>query len=233
VTVYGQLVGEHGLAASHRLLLAAVPDGARVLDVGCAEGYVAAELSARGCTVVGVEASAEATRRASGVCETVITGDIEEVAVRTAARSAGAEVREAAAHGDAAPSDRRREAVPYDFALFAEAVLRWAAAIADRVVVSLPNIAHWTARRQLLRGRWPQEDHGLFDRTHLRFFTRATARALVEDAGLTVEDERFAGAPLPLQSRIPALERLQPRLVSARPELFALQIVLTARSATR
>jgi cyclopropane fatty-acyl-phospholipid synthase-like methyltransferase len=50
---YASLVAYHGLAASHRLALAAVPDGARVLDVGCATGYLAAELVARGCEVIG------------------------------------------------------------------------------------------------------------------------------------------------------------------------------------
>ena len=56
MTVYAELVERHGLAESHRLLLDAVPDGARVLDVGCAEGYLAARLKERGCAVVGVEA---------------------------------------------------------------------------------------------------------------------------------------------------------------------------------
>jgi methionine biosynthesis protein MetW len=212
VTVYGELVGRHGLAESHRLLLAAVPDGARVLDVGCAEGYLAAALKQRGCEVVGVEASAEAAERARPHLEELVVGDVEDAAVR------------------------ERVTGSFDVVLFgdvlehlrdAETVLRWAAAIAPRVVVSLPNIAHWTARRQLLRGRFPREDHGLFDRTHLRFFTRATARELVESCGLRVEHEAFAPAPLPLQSRIPQLAKLQPLLVSRRPELFALQIVLT------
>ena len=39
---YAALVAEHGLSASHMLLIAAVPEGARVLDVGCATGYLAA-----------------------------------------------------------------------------------------------------------------------------------------------------------------------------------------------
>jgi hypothetical protein len=95
----------------------------------------------------------------------------------------------------------------------------------------VPNIAHWTGRRALVGGRFPYTEHGLFDRTHLRFFTRASARALVEHAGLRVVAERFAPAPVPLQARIPALARFEPAAARARPELFALQFVLVAEPA--
>lgn len=212
MTVYGSLVERHGLAASHALLLAEVPSGSRVLDVGCAEGYLAALLKERGCDVVGMEADPAAAAKAAMVCDHVIAGDVEDPAIR-----------DLAAH-------------EFDRVLFGDvlehlrdpaAVLRWARGIAPVAVVSLPNIGHWTARREVLRGRFPQADHGLFDRTHLRFFTRATARGLVEDAGWRVTREQFAGAPLPLESRLPALGRLGPALVSRRPELFALQVVLT------
>ena len=218
MTVYAELVGRYGLAPSHALLLDAVPDGARVLDVGCAEGYLARALHERGCTVVGIEYDPRAAEVAREVCPQVVVGDVEDRKVRAQVDG------------------------PFDRVLFGDVlehvrdpagVLRWAAGLLapdGRAVVSLPNIAHWTARRQLLRGRFPQEDHGLFDRTHLRFFTRATARELVASAGLAVERESFAPAPLPLESRFPALATLGPRLVARRPELFALQVVLTCRS---
>lgn len=217
MTVYARLVERHGLAPSHALLLDGVPAGARVLDVGCAEGYLARALHERGCEVVGVEADAAAAAHARRWCGEVVEGDVE------------------------APDVRARVDGRFDRVLFGDvlehlrdpaAVLGWARDVlaADgRVIASLPNIGHWTARRRLARGEFPQEDHGLFDRTHLRFFTRATARELLEDAGLRVVAEAFAPAPLPLESRLPALGRLQPALVKRRPELFALQVVLTAR----
>lgn len=204
---YGALVERHGLSSSHRLVIAAVPLGARVLDVGCAEGHVAAELVARGCSVVGVE---------------------RDPVAAAAARARGVEVREL---------DIERTALDvggFDCVIFADVlehlrdplpVLR-AAGVAPRVVVSLPNIGHWTARRALLRGRFPREDHGLFDRTHLRFYTRSGAHELAAEAELRVVGEAFADAPLPLESRIPALRTLRPRALRVSPELFALQVVL-------
>jgi methionine biosynthesis protein MetW len=218
VSLYGDLVERHGLAASHALLLDRVPAGARVLDVGCSEGYLARVLHERGCTVVGVEADAAAAAQAGRWCEEVVRGDVEDPAVR--GRVAG-------------PFDRVLLGDVLEHLRDPVAVLRWARELlapGGRVVASLPNVAHWTGRRQLARGRFPREEHGLFDRTHLRFFTRASARELLEGAGLRIVDEAFAAAPLPLESRLPALGRLRPALVRRWPELFALQIVLTAAS---
>jgi methionine biosynthesis protein MetW len=206
---YGALADRHGLADSHRAIVEAVPRGARVLDVGCASGHLAVALVAeRACTVVGLEVDAAAAAEA---------------------RTRGIEVREA---------DVEREGLDahgFDAVVFGDVlehlrdpagVLRQARA-APLAVVSLPNIAHWTARRALLRGRFPQEDFGLFDRTHVRFFTRATAHALAREAGFDITAERLTGAPLPLESHARALRRVRDPLVRRFPELLALQFVLS------
>ncbi len=226
---YAGLVAAHGLSPAHRLVLGAVPDGARVLDVGCSTGYLAAELTARGCHVVGVERDPEAAAQARERCELVVVGDIEDPTVR-----------------DELPRDM-------DFVLLADVLehlrdpwavlagLRETLAPGGRAVVSVPNIGHWTARRALARGRFPYADHGLFDRTHLRFFTRASARELAQRAGFAVEREEPATASLPLEAYLrrrlggtehdppPALAAARRRLTALRPELFAFQFVLTLR----
>jgi methionine biosynthesis protein MetW len=207
---YGALAAG-GLGPSHLQILAAVPRGARVLDVGCASGHLARALvTRRGCSVTGVEADPRAAEavRSAGLVEAVREQDVE---------------RE--------PLDVRG----FDCVVFGDVLehLRDPAAVlaqarpAVRAVVSVPNIAHWTGRRALVRGRFPREDFGLFDRTHLRFFTRASARDLAAEAGFGIAEERFAEAPLPLQAHLPALGRLAPWAARRRPELFALQFVLT------
>ena len=226
---YADLVAAHGLSSAHRLVLAAVPDGTRVLDVGCSTGYLAAELTARGCRVVGVEGDPEAAAQARERCELVVVGDVEDPAVR-----------------DELPHDM-------DAVLLADvlehlrdpwavlAALREMLAPGGRAVVSLPNIGHWTARRALAGGRFPYADHGLFDRTHLRFFTRTSARELAQRGGFAVEREDPATASLPLEASLrrrlggtehdppPALAVARRRLTALRPELFAFQFVLTLR----
>jgi methionine biosynthesis protein MetW len=216
---YAGLIAEHGLAASHRLALAEVPDGARVLDVGCATGYLAAELRRRGCEVIGVEVDPAAAEQARAHCAAVVVGDLESPFT----------------HGEV----ERATAGGVDVVLCADvlehlrdpwAVLSWLRTLIRRpdgkAIISVPNIGHWTARRELLRGRFPYADFGLFDRTHLRFFTRASARELARRAGFAVRREHPAGAPLPLESRFPALRRVRDPFVRRYPELLALQFVL-------
>ena len=212
---YPGLVAEHGLSTAHRLVLAAVPDGSRVLDVGCSTGYLAQRLNARGCRVVGVEADPKAARRAEEACELVIVGDVEDPAVHA----------ELPRDMDVVLAADVLEHLRDPWAVLA--ALRENLAPRGRAVVSVPNIGHWTARRAILRGRFPYAEHGLFDRTHLRFFTREGAHELAARAGWRVESEAFADAPLPLESRLAALGALRPGLVARRPELFALQFVLT------
>ena len=52
------------------------------------------------------------------------------------------------------------------------------------MLICVPNVEYWRLTERLLRGTWSYEERGLFDRTHLRWFTPdLTRRALVE-AGL-------------------------------------------------
>jgi 2-polyprenyl-3-methyl-5-hydroxy-6-metoxy-1,4-benzoquinol methylase len=216
---YAELVATHGLSDSHRLLAAAVPPRSRVLDVGCATGYLAAELARSGCAVTGVEPDAHAAAAAREHCEAVIGGDVEDAACRAELEALGR--FDAVVCGDVLEHLRD----PWEALAFLSSLL----APGGRVVVSVPNIAHWTGRRALLRGRFDYAAHGLFDVTHLRFFTRPSAHALVAAAGLRVVSEAFAPAPLPLQARLPALGRLAGRAAAWRPALFALQVVLVAQ----
>ena len=40
------------------------------------------------------------------------------------------------------------------------------------VVASIPNVQHWSVIYNLIQGNWPQDDTGIFNKTHLRWFTR-------------------------------------------------------------
>ena len=72
------------------------------------------------------------------------------------------------------------------------AVLRRFAGIVEpdgTVVVSLPNVRHWeTTFAIAVQGRFPRRNEGVFDATHLRWFTLHDAWSLVEQAGLAVAD---------------------------------------------
>jgi 2-polyprenyl-3-methyl-5-hydroxy-6-metoxy-1,4-benzoquinol methylase len=231
---YGDLHASDGASAAQRLVVAAVaahvPAGGHVLDVGCSTGHVAGAIAARGVQVTGVEPDPVAAERARAVCDEVITGGIDDAAIRA------------------------RLPRGVDVVVFADVLehltdptetLRFVRELLTPegvVVTSIPNIAHWSARREVARGRFPATDHGLFDRTHLRFFTRATARELATGAGYDVIAEVPAPGALPLErlararaggtdnEPAPSVARLRAALTRARPELFALQFVFTLTS---
>ncbi|MCW2995740.1 MAG: class SAM-dependent methyltransferase [Conexibacter sp.] len=220
---YAGLVAAHGLSASHRIVLEEIPDGARVLDVGCATGYLAAELTRRGCTVDGIEFDPDAAQQARAHCRAVVAGDLE-----AAATHAEVERMLAGVQPDVIVCADVLEHLRDPWAVLAW--LRTLLAPGGRALISVPNIAHWTARRALVRGRFDYADFGLFDRTHLRFFTRTSARELATGAGFAIDRERFSDAPLPLESRLPALNHVRAACVRRAPALFALQVVLVLKT---
>jgi 2-polyprenyl-3-methyl-5-hydroxy-6-metoxy-1,4-benzoquinol methylase len=55
------------------------------------------------------------------------------------------------------------------------------------VVSSIPNIRYFYALREvIIHQQWPYRDYGIFDRTHLRFFTHKSMTDLFNDSGFNV-----------------------------------------------
>ena len=94
------------------------------------------------------------------------------------------------------------------------------------------------SRLALLAGRFDYTDRGILDRTHLRFFTRMSARALLATSGFRIVGEW--ATPMPIELAVPAFARpplLGPgRAVSSAlgrmaPGLFGYQLVFEAEAA--
>jgi 2-polyprenyl-3-methyl-5-hydroxy-6-metoxy-1,4-benzoquinol methylase len=62
-----------------------------------------------------------------------------------------------------------------------------------QVLASVPNIAHWQVVAGLILGRFDYTDQGVMDRTHLRWFTPKSLRALLESAGLETDRVQALG----------------------------------------
>jgi methionine biosynthesis protein MetW len=185
---YEELVREHGLSHTHRQTIAWVPRGARVLELGCATGFIG-ELLIRnkGCSVVGVEIDAAAAKQAEGRGLEVLVGSLEDPAFR-ATIPGGFDVVVA---DDVIEHLRDPEPVLRD-------VRRWVKAD-GRAIVAVPNIATWSMRyRLLVRGSFEYEDTGLLDRTHLRFFTWDSIHTMVHAHGWRVEDRLVESWELPI-----------------------------------
>jgi hypothetical protein len=99
-------------------------------------------------------------------------------------------------------------------------------------VLSLPNVRHWTTFFELgVGGRWPRHDFGIFDGTHLRWFTLADACDLAEQAGLRPFEVRRSYWYRPggwLDRRRNLVDRLPIRSFLAHQHLLAAGKDLTA-----
>ncbi len=56
------------------------------------------------------------------------------------------------------------------------------------MLICVPNIEHWSFVARLLRGGWDYAESGLFDRSHLRWFSLDGLRKHLVEAGLTLCD---------------------------------------------
>lgn len=156
------------------------PVSQRVLDIGCGDGATLQFLKARGVArwTCGVDINTVALERAraAGV-DLVVPGSLDELELPL-------------------------EAASFDLILCLDILEHladpWAVARAAAdllrpggiLVASIPNVQSLRVIGPLLAGRWDYKDCGILDQGHLRFFTKRTAIALLQQAGLTVNHEQ-------------------------------------------
>lgn len=198
-----------------------IPPG-RALDCGCGAGDNARRLRERGWRVTGVTLDPAELAAAAAECETVKLADLVKGLPFAADGSF-----------DLVLLSHILEHLVDPAPLLAEA--RRVLAPGGRIAVALPNVAHFRQRAQHLVGRFDYTETGVMDSTHVRFFTVATARRLLEDNELTVLAVGASGG-LPLwRSRQWLPDSLVARAdrwaLETRPNLFAWQSVFLATDA--
>jgi 2-polyprenyl-3-methyl-5-hydroxy-6-metoxy-1,4-benzoquinol methylase len=203
---------------------ALVPANARVLDVGCgAGGLTLAINSGKNNTVLCVEPDPERAAVARGRMLQVVSGCFDEAFTETCGTF------DAIVFGDIL----EHLADPAQVLLLARRCLKPGGV----VIVSVPNIAHWTVRVRLLFGRFDYREGGIMDATHLRWFTRKTLLAMLAHAGFEASEvaasiglwmDEYGRMPLtvlPFRARR-ALLRV---LLRVFPGLMACQYVVASR----
>jgi SAM-dependent methyltransferase len=210
-----------GPYSSHSLLLSEFPfqgDGRRVLDIGCAAGYLSEILAERGFKVVGIDRPG--TQHPATI--EFIEADLDK---------------------GLPPLDGQ-----FDYVICADVLehLRapWALLEQCRALMapeglllgSLPNSGHAWFRWNVLTGRFPQDERGLFDRTHLHFYTWDGWVELFQRAGLGIDAVRSSGVPVGLAKPNldgtivgQALERMSFEAARAWKTLFAYQFIVRTR----
>jgi 2-polyprenyl-3-methyl-5-hydroxy-6-metoxy-1,4-benzoquinol methylase len=152
-------------------IIQAIPDGSNViLDLGCASGQLGKELRRmhKLKELVGVELFAPAARQAAAYYDVIHEGDVEELEL------------------------------PYieyfDFVVCSDILehLRDPWSVINKInrymktggilITVVPNLRYWRILRDLvLSGNFEYADAGILDKTHLRFFTKASFLNILED----------------------------------------------------
>jgi 2-polyprenyl-3-methyl-5-hydroxy-6-metoxy-1,4-benzoquinol methylase len=157
-------------------MLRCLPETAeRVLELGCAEGAFAATVKDRtGAEVWGIEFNAQVAERARAILDHVLVGDADERI---------AEIPDS--YFDVVICNDVLEHLidPIRTLMNLRRKLRSEGVI----VASIPNIRYSRAlSKVVLRKDFPKDDEGIFDRTHLHFFTRKSIVRTFEQAGFTL-----------------------------------------------
>jgi len=194
-----------------------------VLDLGCSDGALAAELRVLGHRVTGVDVEEH-----PGVTDRVdrfVAGDLDD----GIPDGVGGDFDVVVA-ADVLEHVRDPERLLDDIGA--------RLAPGGSVVISVPNFAHWYPRVRVALGCFDYDRRGILDRGHLRFFTRRSFERLLARRGyavrrresltLPLEAARRGGrdpAPAGAEPTVGVLRRLDRLATTLRPTLFAYQFL--------
>lgn len=154
------------------LIVNEINSNSKVLDIGCASGYIGDYLvREKRCEVFGIEPDFESYKIAKEKGYRIILNkNIEE--------SLNCE-------------ELKKE--KFDYIILADVLehtfdpkkilkeLKDFLNDDGKIIISLPNTAHFSVRFSLLLGRFEMQDTGILDKTHLHFYTLKTAKELLSD----------------------------------------------------
>jgi methionine biosynthesis protein MetW len=157
-------------------IAALVPQGSRVLDLGCGDGAMLDHLQRhRGCTGYGVEIA-----------------DANVLAcVKRGVNVIQLNLDEGLAMFDDASFDVVLQLDTLQHLRNAEVMLRETARVGRLGIVAFPNFAHWPNRLSVLRGRMPvtkRLPYQWYDTPNIRVGTHADLAELAQRSGLKVRD---------------------------------------------
>jgi len=197
--------------SSHEKIINLVPKGSKVLDIGCASGYLASQLNKKDCIVYGIDNDKEYLAQAKKHCVRVQLLDISKEKVDGEF--------DVIILGDIIEHTQNPEEILKK--------LKNNLNKGGTIIVSVPNILNIYARLRILLGTYPQDDKGVFDRTHLRPFTIKILNEMIKEQGF--KRSNFHYTPIPLKLIFPNFPNLFSDLLQFTtylwPNLFAYQLI--------
>lgn len=167
-----------------------------ILDVGCATGANGKYLKDLGVVneMIGFEYDSQMAAVAKETYDEVFVGDIESLDVDTLLEGKQFDI---IFLGDILEHLRNPEVLLKK--------LKQYLSPDGEVVISVPNMQHISVFIQLfIKGYWPKNERGIFDKTHLQMVTRKNLEEWITNAGLsTVKIKRKFRYRDPIDSRFP------------------------------
>jgi methionine biosynthesis protein MetW len=208
------LINSHPLVYSgniNLIIFREIKKHSKVLDVGCNTGRLGRKLiEEKGCTVYGVDISEEVVMEAQKNIDFAAIVDLEREGIPFPDRDFDVIIL-----ADILEHLKDPEAL----LIYLKAFLK----DDGEIIISVPNVANIKNRVRLLFGKWNYTEHGILDKTHLRFFTQKTITQLINKVGLNIANMNFSPG---LSSYLGVLEKYICRIY---PRLFALQFIITLK----
>jgi SAM-dependent methyltransferase len=149
----------------------------RIVEVGCMLGSLARAYRERNphCHWIGIDVDADYVQAARAHCAHAFQADIELLSESE---------WDTLADADAWIFGDTLEHLREPWTVLRKIAPRLAAG--GVVIASIPNAQHWNFQARVNAGLFRYENDGLFDRTHLRFFTRQTILEMFSECGYRV-----------------------------------------------
>jgi glycosyltransferase involved in cell wall biosynthesis len=210
-----------GYESSHTAAIAAARPGEHILDVGCGNGYIAAELIKRGCHVTGMDRYVpDPAERPEQV--NFIRWDLDRkefpVNVSQFDQIFMLDIIE----------HLKEPAHFMDELRFATGCKR------PEIILTTANIGFIATRLMLLLGQFNYGRKGILDVTHTRLFTFRSMRELLKESGYKILEVRGIPAPFPVAVGNNLFARamlgLNTALIRVSKGLFSYQIFIRAEA---
>ena len=209
-----------GFTSSHTFAIDAVRPGARVLDIGCGQGYVAAELAKKAGEVTGIDQYVPADAPAPNVQLKRWNLDVDKFPVEVS-QFDQIFMLDVIEHLD-------------DPEVFMELLREATGRKRPEIVLTTANVGFFITRFMLFLGHFNYGRKGILDRTHARLFTFSSLKELFAQTGYQVLE--MHGIPAPYPKALGdnplghTLVKLNEFLIKFSRGLFSYQVFIRARA---
>lgn len=162
--------------STHQFVINRIKSQKKILELGCATGYISKELIKKKNIVWGVDSDVNYLKKAGKICNKTFLFDIEKIAEL---KDLPHKYFDYILLMDVLEHTRNPEAI-------LRQLKKWVKKNGE-IIISLPNIANISTRLSLFSGSFSYTETGILDKTHLKFFTLQSFSELLLQNGLKLK----------------------------------------------